>query len=103
MRTGRLVGLLLGALGVALLAPTAARAAGPRGEVMELARGAWECARRAGEIDSPLLTVIDYSLPSTAKRLWVVDMVRDRVLWHELVAHGEGATTAITETPQDLF
>jgi hypothetical protein len=58
---------------------------------MALAHGAWECARRTGEVDSPLLTVIDYSLPSTAKRLWVIDMVRDRVLWHELVAHGEGS------------
>jgi len=58
---------------------------------MDLARQAWECARRSGEVDGPLLTVIDYSLPSTAKRLWVIDMIRRRVLWHELVAHGEGS------------
>jgi hypothetical protein len=58
---------------------------------MDLARSAWECARRANEVDGSLLTVIDYSLPSTAKRLWVLDMARDRVLWNELVAHGEGS------------
>jgi len=88
---GRLVGLVLGALGVALVVPAVARAAGPRAQIMELAGDAWDCARRSGEIDGPLLTVIDYSLPSTVKRLWVIDMVRRRVLWNELVAHGEGS------------
>jgi len=88
----RLLWLVVGALGAAHLAPTAARAAAePRRQVMDLARRAWDCARRAGEVDGPLLTVIDYSLPSTARRLWVMDMVARRVLWHELVAHGEGS------------
>jgi hypothetical protein len=87
-----LVGVLLGTIGSALLVAGAAHAAaGPRPQVMDLARQAWECARRSGEVDGPLLTVIDYSLPSTAKRLWVIDMSRRRVLWHELVAHGEGS------------
>jgi hypothetical protein len=84
--------LVLAAIGSALLVAGSARAAtGPRPQVMDLARQAWECARRSGEVDGPLLTVIDYSLPSTAKRLWVIDMIRRRVLWHELVAHGEGS------------
>jgi hypothetical protein len=86
----RLVLLVLGAIG-ALSVPVAARAAGPRTDVMDLARSAWECARRAGEVDGSLLTVIDYSLPSTAKRLWVMDMDRRRILWNELVAHGENS------------
>jgi L,D-transpeptidase-like protein len=38
-----------------------------------------------------LLTVIDYSLPSTKPRLWVLDLARGRVLYHELVAHGSGS------------
>ena len=37
------------------------------------------------------MTVIDYSLPSTAPRLWVLDLARHRVLFHELVAHGAGS------------
>jgi len=41
-------------------------------------------ARRAD-----LLTVIDYSLPSTAKRMWVFDVATGKVLFHELVAHGK--------------
>jgi hypothetical protein len=37
------------------------------------------------------LTVIDYSLPSTEPRLWVLDLERGKVLFHELVAHGAGS------------
>lgn len=32
--------------------------------------------------------MIDYSLPSTAKRMWVFDLASHRLLFHELVAHG---------------
>jgi hypothetical protein len=38
-----------------------------------------------------LLTVIDYSLPSTQPRLWVLDLAHGKVLFHELVAHGAGS------------
>jgi hypothetical protein len=38
----------------------------------------------------PLLTVIDYSRPSTEKRLWVFDLAQKTLLYHELVAHGAG-------------
>lgn len=37
-----------------------------------------------------LLTVIDYSRPSTEPRLWVVDRTTRQVLRKELVAHGRG-------------
>jgi hypothetical protein len=37
------------------------------------------------------LTVIDYSLPSTEPRLWVLDLDEGKVLFHELVAHGAGS------------
>jgi hypothetical protein len=60
----------------------------PRGRVLDLAVRAWQCGRAAGEFDSQLLTVIDYSLPSTERRLWVLDLVRRQVLFHEFVAHG---------------
>ena len=63
----------------------------PRREVLALASAAYRCAEREGRFDRPVLTVIDYSLPSTERRLWVIDMRRKRVLHHELVAHGEGS------------
>jgi hypothetical protein len=60
----------------------------PQREVLDLAMQAYRCGQTLGYIDRPLLTVIDYSLPSTERRLWVIDVARHRVLFHELVAHG---------------
>jgi hypothetical protein len=57
---------------------------------LELALRAHARARARGEIARPLLSIIDYALPSTEKRLWVIDLERRRVLFHELVAHGQG-------------
>jgi hypothetical protein len=34
--------------------------------------------------------IVDYELPSYEKRLWVIDMNADRVLYEEWVAHGMG-------------
>ena len=63
-----------------------------RRDVFEMALSAAQCAVRAGDVkDLQTLTVIDYSLPSTRKRLWVFDL-RDRaLLYEELVAHGSGS------------
>ena len=72
----------------------AAPAEWPRREVLELATRAYRCGRAEGQFDSPILTVIDYSLPSTEKRLWVIDLAKRQVLFHELVAHGQNSGEA---------
>ena len=60
--------------------------------VFNLALNAASCAVRAGKIAAPAtLTVIDYSKPSTQKRLWVVDLHTHALLFEELVAHGQGS------------
>jgi hypothetical protein len=38
-----------------------------------------------------VLALIDYSLPSWKPRLWVFDLRSDRLLFHELVAHGKNS------------
>jgi len=60
----------------------------PPADVLGIARKAYECAREARLVAPGLLTIIDYRLPSTAPRLWVVDVPGQRVLFNELVAHG---------------
>ncbi|MBS0215109.1 MAG: murein L,D-transpeptidase catalytic domain family protein [Proteobacteria bacterium] len=60
--------------------------------VLALALEARNCAIRNGEVDQDAkLAVIDYSRPSTDKRLWVFDVARDQLLFRELVAHGQGS------------
>jgi len=60
--------------------------------VFDLALGAASCAVRSGDVaDLATLTVIDYSKPSTAKRLWVFDLETRALLFEELVAHGKGS------------
>jgi L,D-transpeptidase catalytic domain len=57
--------------------------------VFRLAQDAASCAARTTRVGNHrLLTVIDYSRPSTSPRLWVLDLERERVLYEELVAHG---------------
>ena len=72
--------------------------------VFDLALGAAACAVRSGVVESPAtLTVIDYSLPSTAKRMWVYDLNARSLVFEELVAHGSGSgdnfATSFSNTP----
>jgi hypothetical protein len=61
-----------------------------RSEVLEIALEAYERADALGEITRPRLVIVDYELPSYEKRLWVIDVHTDRVLYEEWVAHGMG-------------
>ena len=60
--------------------------------VLALALEARACAARSGNAaESSRLAVIDYTLPSTQKRLWVFDLEREVLLYTEHVAHGRGS------------
>ena len=66
---------------------------GVKPAVFAMALQATACALRTGDINTlpQTLTVIDYSQPSTAERLWVFDLRTRALLYHELVAHGQGS------------
>lgn len=66
----------------------AAEMAGLRPQVLARALEARQRVVANGLAIRPILTVIDYTLPSRQPRLWVLDLTRTRVLAHELVAHG---------------
>ena len=61
-------------------------------DVLDLALNAASCAVSQGTVRNPgTLTVIDYSKPSTERRLWVFDLKSRELLYEELVAHGQGS------------
>ncbi len=68
---------------------------------------AMDAARNAvedGHVQSPAtLTVIDYTRPSTEKRMWVYDLRSHALLFDEWVAHGRGSgkemATAFSNQP----
>ena len=73
--------------------------------VFEMALSAAQCALRSGDVkDLQTLTVIDYSRPSTQKRLWVFDLRERALLYEELVAHGSGSgmnmATSFSNVPE---
>jgi hypothetical protein len=68
-----------------------AERAGLRPQVLEPALRAHRRAIAGRLTASPLLTVIDYSLPSRVRRLWVLDLGAERVLAREYVAHGRNS------------
>jgi hypothetical protein len=94
---------LLGILSVLLLAAAPLEAADTVGsllqelraeapsldrEVLRLALESSHCAEDRKLADTSILTVIDYSLPSTEPRLWVLDLDKHTLLFKELVSHG---------------
>lgn len=51
----------------------------------------------------PHVAVIDYSMPSTKRRLWVFDLSDSTLVFHEWVAHGSGSGTSTGDTPGPVF
>lgn len=67
----------------------AALADGADPGVVRMALQAQACASRRGEATADgRLAVIDYSRPSTQRRMWVFDLARETLLYSEHVAHG---------------
>lgn len=89
--------------GDALLARLAAVAPGLDPAVLALGLRAHERATRTGQARRAVLAVLDYALPSSARRLWVFDLDRAGLLFHERVAHGRGSglasATAFSNAP----
>ena len=58
-------------------------------QVLHKAVRAMDCAVRHGMAPSERLAVIDFSLPSSERRLWIFDLVRQKLLLEDYVAHGQ--------------
>src|SRR5262249_38852156 len=83
-------------------------AGGPSRLVLDAAFAAYQSAAQRGEVlRDNLLTVIDYTRPSTEPRPWVLDLDAGRVIYRELVAHGKASgdntTRAFSNAPGSLM
>jgi len=78
---------------LALSSPAfAATSEEPGPQALAAAMAAYGRALRDGRVTKPgLLTLIDYTRPSTEPRLWVLNVLTGRVQFHELVAHGKNS------------
>lgn len=76
----------------------------PNYEALNYALEGWE--KLGKDLKKPLLTVIDFTLPSTEKRLWVIDVEKREILLHSVVAHGRNTgelmATNFSNTPESF-
>jgi hypothetical protein len=60
-------------------------------DVVKLGLTAYVNVRRQGLDNKQMLTIVDYSKPSNERRLWVVDLKTNKVLFNTWVAHGRNS------------
>lgn len=64
----------------------------PAGEILQTALSGYEKVAEARKLNRPeVITIIDFSLPSDKKRLWVIDLIHQKVMFNCLVAHGRNS------------
>ena len=66
----------------------------PNFESFSKAFEGYEQLKNQGKIENDVLTIVDFSLPSTEERLWVIDMSCQRIVLKSLVAHGKNSGLA---------
>ena len=63
----------------------------PKLDSFEEALKGFYLLKEEGKVKNDILTIVDFSLSSTTKRLWVIDMSTGKILFHSLVAHGKNS------------
>ena len=65
--------------------------AGLQEEAFEQAYKGYYKLLEQGMVQNEVLTIADFSKPSSAERLFVIDMEKGKILFHTLVAHGRNS------------
>lgn len=50
-----------------------------------------------------VLSIVDFSKPSRHKRLWIVDLKNEKLVYHSLVAHGQGSGGDLATSFSDII
>jgi len=60
--------------------------------------------KKEGAIQKDIITLIDFSLSANQKRLWVIDLQKNSIIFQSLVAHGRNSgyefATSFSNTPE---
>ena len=60
----------------------------PNRDVFAKAFQGYQKLKAQGSVSKDIVTVIDFTQSSNTKRLWVIDLAANKILFHSLVAHG---------------
>lgn len=60
---------------------------------LKLGLNAYQWAVKHGGVKKPYLTIVDFSIPSKEKRMWVINLNTNKVLMKTLVANGKNSGT----------
>ena len=78
----------------------------PQLSVFEKAISGYIKLDEAGKVSNPLLTVVDFNLSSKKKRMWILNMDTQEVIFNTYVAHGKNTggefATNFSNTPNSL-
>ena len=82
-------------------------AKGLRKDVFSKALRAFTVAAKKGKMNHAVVSIVDFTLHSSKKRLWTIDLKTKTVLFHTVVSHGKGSDSdhdgmlnAVSNTPQ---
>jgi hypothetical protein len=72
-----------------IISPGADSSEFPSLQLLQTALAGYELLLKENSITrQEVITIIDFSLPSNRERLWVLDLIQGKVLFHCLVSHG---------------
>lgn len=60
----------------------------PQMDCFKRAMEGFYALKQKGAIQKDIITIIDFSMSSTKKRLWVIDLASNTILFNSLVSHG---------------
>jgi hypothetical protein len=69
----------------------------PQHEIFAQALKGYYLLKEKGLVKKNIVTLIDFSLSSNSKRLWVIDLATNTVLFQSLVAHGRNTGEEFAE------
>lgn len=70
----------------------------PSFDVFSTALDGFYLLKQKGQVQKDILTLVDFSLSSNTKRLWVIDLEKKVVLFQTLVAHGRNTGEEFAKT-----